>query len=49
MEFRLEMQNMTNTPAWDVPTATVTSSSFGRLYYPARGARKMQLVLKYHF
>ncbi|MCL4524447.1 MAG: carboxypeptidase regulatory-like domain-containing protein [Acidobacteria bacterium] len=50
LEFRLEMQNATNTPKWDEnPTAAITFSTFGRLLQPGAASRKMQLVFKYHF
>jgi hypothetical protein len=49
-EFRVEMQNATNTPAFDFPTAIVTNSAFGRI----RGAvintaRRVQLAAKFNF
>jgi hypothetical protein len=49
-EIRAEMQNVTNTPAFDFPTAVVTSSTFGRI----RGsvvntARRIQLAGKLNF
>ncbi|MEW6126800.1 MAG: TonB-dependent receptor [Acidobacteriota bacterium] len=51
LEYRLEMQNATNTPSFGLPnSAVITSSVFGR----ARGntvstARRMQMALKYSF
>jgi carboxypeptidase family protein len=50
LEFRAEMQNATNTPAFDFPTAVVNSSTFGRI----RGsvvntARRVQLAMKFNF
>ena len=50
LEFRAEMQNATNTPAFDFPTAVVTSNTFGRI----RGAvvntaRRIQLAAKFNF
>jgi hypothetical protein len=49
-EVRAEMQNATNTPAFDFPTAVVTNSTFGRI----RGsvvntARRVQLAVKFNF
>jgi len=49
-EFRAEMQNATNTPAFDFPTAVITNSTFGRI----RGsvvntARRIQLAAKFNF
>ncbi|HJR08496.1 MAG TPA: TonB-dependent receptor [Pyrinomonadaceae bacterium] len=50
LELRAEMQNATNTPAFDFPTAIVTNSLFGRI----RGsvvntARRVQLAVKFNF
>ncbi|HLL14529.1 MAG TPA: TonB-dependent receptor [Pyrinomonadaceae bacterium] len=50
LELRAEMQNATNTPAFDFPTAIVTSNTFGRI----RGAvvntaRRVQLAVKFNF
>ncbi|HEX8458890.1 MAG TPA: TonB-dependent receptor [Pyrinomonadaceae bacterium] len=50
LELRAEMQNATNTPAFDFPTAIVTNSTFGRI----RGsvvntARRVQLAVKFNF
>jgi hypothetical protein len=50
LEFRAEMQNATNSPAFDFPTAIVTSGTFGRI----RGAvvntaRRVQLAVKFSF
>lgn len=50
LEFRLELQNATNTPPWGLPTATITTATFGRLLDPiGNSSRKMQLVGKYSF
>lgn len=50
IEFRLEAQNLTNTPSFDLPTAVITSSTFGRIRdNVASRSRKMQLALKYNF
>ncbi|HEY0079974.1 MAG TPA: TonB-dependent receptor [Pyrinomonadaceae bacterium] len=49
-EIRAEMQNATNTPAFDFPTAVITNNTFGRI----RGAvvntaRRVQLAAKFNF
>jgi len=50
LEFRAEMQNATNTPAFDFPTAVVTSSTFGRIRGSVvNSARRVQLALKFNF
>jgi hypothetical protein len=50
LEFRAEMQNVTNTPAFGFPTATFTSSTFGRIRDTVvSSARHMQLALKFNF
>jgi len=50
LEFRAEMQNATNTPAFDFPTAVVNSSTFGRIRGSVvNSARRVQLALKFNF
>jgi len=50
LEFRAELQNATNTPAFDFPTAVVTSSTFGRIRGSVvNSARRVQLALKFNF
>jgi hypothetical protein len=51
LEIRADASNLTNTPLWDVPTATRTSGSFGALTTPlgTPGARKIQLGAKINF
>lgn len=50
LEFRAEMQNVTNHPSFDNPTATFTSSSFGRIRDSVVSApRRIQLVMKFAF
>jgi len=50
VEFRCEFTNITNTPTFGFPTATVTSSLFGRIGTGViSGSRKMQLALKLYF
>jgi hypothetical protein len=51
IEYRLEMQNVTNTPSFGLPeSATLTSTLFGRARgNTTSGSRKMQMALKYYF
>jgi hypothetical protein len=52
VEFRLEMQNVLNTPAFSTTpnSAIITSSLFGRMRGSvSSGPRRMQLALKYNF
>ena len=50
LELRADTTNLTNTPTWDVPTATLTSSIFGRLRTPiSNAARKVQLSMTFRF
>jgi hypothetical protein len=50
LQFRLEMQNVTNTPSFGFPTAVVTSTVFGRVRDSVvSSSRKMQLALRYNF
>ena len=49
-EFRAEALNLTNTPSFGLPTATVTSSTFGRIYNSVSSySRKIVLGFKYYF
>jgi hypothetical protein len=49
-ELRADMINVTNTPSWGFPTATVTSTVFGRILdNTASGSRKVQLGAKFNF
>jgi hypothetical protein len=49
-ELRADATNLTNTPTWDIPTTTITSTLFGRLNTPvANNSRKVQLALKFNF
>jgi hypothetical protein len=34
VELRADATNLTNTPTWDFPTASITSATFGRLNTP---------------
>ena len=50
LEIRADATNLTNTPSFGFPTATFTSSTFGRIYNSVvSGSRKIQLGLKYTF
>jgi len=50
LEVRMEAQNLTNHPSFDIPNATITSSSFGNIATSLlSGSRKMQLALKFNF
>jgi hypothetical protein len=50
LEFRAEMQNVTNSPSFGFPTATFTSSTFGRIRDTVvSSSRHMQLSLKFNF
>jgi hypothetical protein len=49
-EFRVDATNVTNTPTFGFPTATVTSGTFGRIRNTViSGSRKAQIGLKYSF
>jgi len=48
--FRVEAQNLTNSPSFGFPTATITSSNFGRVHDSVLSfSRKVQFALKYNF
>jgi hypothetical protein len=50
LELRAEMQNATNTPAFDFPTAVVTSGTFGRIRGSVvNSARRVQFAVKFNF
>ncbi|MEK6323747.1 MAG: TonB-dependent receptor [Acidobacteriota bacterium] len=51
LEYRLEMQNATNTPSFGLPeSAVITSTLFGRARgNTVSGSRKIQMALKYNF
>ena len=51
IEYRLEMQNVTNTPSFGLPeSAVLTSTLFGRARgNTTSGSRKIQMALKYNF
>jgi hypothetical protein len=50
LEYRLEATNVTNTPTFGAPTATTTTSTFGRIRNSLTStARQVQMGLKYYF
>ncbi len=50
LQYRAEFTNFTNTPSFGAPTATITSSIFGRIRDTVTSAsRKIQMALKYSF
>jgi len=50
LEYRAEFTNFTNTPSFGFPTATITSTTFGRIRDSVvSGSRKIQMGLKYSF
>ena len=50
LEVRADATNITNTPSFGLPTATLTSSTFGRIGGTLESAsRKIQLGLKFNF
>lgn len=50
LEYRVEATNLTNHPTFGFPTATITSSTFGRIRDNViSGSRKIQMGLKYSF
>ena len=50
LQFRVEAQNLTNTPSFGFPTATITSAIFGRIRDSVvSNARRVQLAVKYNF
>ena len=50
LEIRADGTNVTNHPTFGFPTATYTSTTFGRIYNSvASASRKMQVGVKYSF
>jgi len=50
LEVRMEAQNLTNHPSFDIPVATITSSSFGNIATSLlSSSRRMQLAMKFNF
>jgi hypothetical protein len=49
-ELRADMTNFTNTPSFGFPTATLSATTFGRLFNSvASSARRIQLGAKFYF
>jgi len=50
LEFRADATNLTNTPSFGLPTATITSTTFGRIRDNVESSsRKVQLGAKFNF
>lgn len=50
LAFRVDIQNLTNTPVFSFPTATINSALFGRIRDSVQNsARRVQFALKYNF
>ena len=50
LEVRADATNITNTPSFGLPTATITSATFGRIGSSVEsGSRKFQLGMKFNF
>jgi hypothetical protein len=50
LQFRADLQNVTNTPVFDFPTATITDTTFGRIRTSVQNtARRVQFSLRYSF
>jgi hypothetical protein len=50
LQIRADVQNLTNTPSFGLPTATITSATFGRLRDSVvSSGRRVQLAVKYTF
>lgn len=50
LQFRADLQNVTNTPIFDFPTATITDATFGRIRTSVQNtARRVQFSLRYSF
>ncbi len=50
LELRADATNLSNTPSFGLPTATVTSTVFGRIRSSVESAaRKVQLGAKFNF
>lgn len=50
LQYRLEMQNATNTPSFAFPVTTVTAGTFGQIRDAVvSGARRIQMALKFTF
>jgi hypothetical protein len=50
MDLRIDASNLTNNPSFDIPTATFTSSTFGRIRDSVvSSSRRMQISVKLNF
>ncbi len=50
LEVRMEAQNLTNHPSFDIPVATITSGSFGNIATSLlSSSRRMQVAVKFNF
>ena len=50
LELRFEVQNLTNTPSFDFPTAVISNTNFGLVGGAVVStSRKVQLAAKFHF
>jgi hypothetical protein len=49
VEFRAEAFNLTNTPVWAAPTATLNSATFGQVLSTASPQRELQFAVKVYF
>ena len=50
LQIRADVQNLTNTPSFGLPTATISSTTFGRLRDSVvSSGRRVQLAVKYVF
>jgi hypothetical protein len=49
VEFRMEMQNATNTPVFSDPASTFGAANFGQITGTKVGPRELQLGFKYYF
>jgi hypothetical protein len=50
LELRAEAQNVTNTPAFDFPTAVISNAGFGQVNGAVVStSRKVQLAAKFNF
>ena len=49
LEFRCELFNATNTPNFGLPSATINTTSVGRIFGVASPARQIQFALRYEF
>jgi hypothetical protein len=49
LEFRAEMFNALNTPAFSAPTGNISSGDFGKVFSVANQPRQIQLALKFIF